>query len=265
MKQTFIAAVLLCFAVAASAQVYRYTPRYVCPIIYIHGKTSVKSFDRIDSCTSGTYIIDLDKKYISDPRYYGDSTPITSITREYGKITMKVKRTKGIEDSHQFVLRLNNADSIIYLQDVETWAGSSRDTSFTTYTNFPFTLSFLEPCWYAKKTGSTYSGDLDRFYNSETPFADNTFEMFEGYVTWTEGKGNNAIIHHLYIDDAKAIKDKYDDGIAIYCHENDTERYELYYMTTDRIYTKGQYGKKRFILLKKFTGETEDTIGVYYR
>jgi hypothetical protein len=181
----------------AGAQVYTINPVYDCETIELN-KNSLE-LHSIDTFTRGSFIVDLDNMVITSPATVARIITIKKVNRlddNLLKLTLKKEHRYSPE---VFYLQLDAAGKPLYIQD----AG----VVFKTYTTTGAALTLRSACTRVKKAVIPYTmGEAppdaklkmamekarDSSYN-------NKFELNNGTVTWTEGKGRDAVVHKLNV------------------------------------------------------------------
>ena len=247
MKKLLVSISFLLLAITTNAQVYTIKPIY--EITTIENKKRISLYS-IDSFSTGNFVVDLDKMILSNPgspSSRAEIIPIIKFTRlDNNLLKFKLKK-KYPSSPDTYYLQLDEADKPLYIL--------IDQNTFTTYTTIAsaVTLRFL----------------CSRFYKVEVPYTngapapmrelkeivaktwmadgDNIFELKNGIVTWTEGKGKNGMVHKFVISSSKVSterghyfiqlegNDEAGNLCAIVFYESFSEHPYTTYVTLDKI------------------------------
>ena len=262
---------------SAIAQVYSFTPKYLCTSFGDrHDKTLF--FNDVDTGFNNLVIIDLDKKTITAPSYpleRMEEMAIDEVTYDARANTywIKTRRNKAKDhDKHFFKLKMNEHAGYEsdpgYLQEI-TNVYHSSDSLFVTITNHPEALFFHANCLF-EKSNTTLSSDsvtrqrqMDEVFDDKFKVADNFFDMHDGYITWTKGKGKNAQTIRFNIIEVTYSKDANRSALSVECYipGNEDETYLVVYDYTfsrfDPTIPPNIKLQQFFVLLAKFKNQVQ--------
>ena len=252
----------------ATAQVYTITAKYSVAPIYSPNYGGNLWFDRIDTAHHYTFIIDIDKKTLSNPIYRNPPELISFseiIHDESNHFYILKYKPERHNRWNYYKLQLTADNDPLYLQLAlnSTISHSARDTFFDTYTNDLTSLSFAKK--YTRIKDVTL--DKDNYAANDQirglvkiPFRETNepLEMRNGYINWTR----EGVTHHLLISSAELVKGDDANGIDVQCAERDGEYYDLAYINSDRKVDESQYGKEPYIMILKYVNGKKVWVGI---
>lgn len=199
-KNFLVTTWLVLMAAAVGAQVYSLTPVYLVQSLEL-SKTNLALLS-VDSFSRGGFIVDLDKMVFTDPATIMSKPRVSTIkkvTRLSGNLLMfKIKKDNKYS-SDLFYLKLNESGKPLSIQD------GNR-----TYTSNPASLNLYSVCTKIKMATVPYTEGAnapDRLMKPALATAVltdayNIFELKNGAITWTEGKGKKALLHQITISES---------------------------------------------------------------
>jgi hypothetical protein len=199
MKRTSFICFVFLFCVCSHAQVYEFSPKLT------YKGNDFREFkslviEKVDSCTA-SFKFDLDSKMITFDLGDGNVTnlPIKKVKQEGNVIDISLKPYPGVESSTGYKLVMEN-NRVLYCQHYILYVGDSKNIELITYLNDPKYITFYQES-FAFVKDNQMNGDVAKIQtvaSADNPnfiFTENFFDMRDGKLTWTEGKGKNAVIH----------------------------------------------------------------------
>jgi hypothetical protein len=210
MKKIFSTAICLgLLATIANAQVYTINPIYTVKTVDVDRSTL--SIASIDSFSRESFIVDLDKMTFTNPVTILSSPEVIGIKKvtrlDNNLIQLKLKKDNRYSPE-LYYLQLDAAGNPLYIQNA--------DVIFTTYTTTASALILRKKCTRIKKVEVPYTegenppDDSSQKAMTAAKYIEgyNAWELKNGVVIWTEGKGKNAIVHTITITSSGAYNKK---------------------------------------------------------
>lgn len=277
MKLIYLVSLLLCSCTAVKAQVYSFTPtiRFTCS--YFSFNKSINLTSEIDTlCNVGKLIVDIDNKKISNPESIQTPLaffPIKSVSYDAANRMYKLEADDPYM-KHKFLyflVKLNSEDQILYVKKVKRYKGgdSRGDTSFSTFTNSLMDIEFSvnskrmkENLMLSADTAES-SKQVDELYEAPYINQDTKVEMRNGYISWTEGKGNDIKYHSYRIDEVSLKHEEgKTKGFQLLCNVSPSLTYVVRVYKTRRMMVARQNGWVNVIVILKIVDRKRGGISV---